>query len=133
MVVSGLLPQAAFPADDLPFGKAVSGRWSAGARLERKGDFRGALAEYEAALAASSRLERPDLEDAQVARLRACAASGSRMRVESARAGLARLEKGGGSPSARDVALAKEAAKAGWVAARAAESRAHPELDDTCP
>lgn len=116
------------PKKNCPYGPGIAERWEKGQKLEAKGDYAGAIKEYEQALAASKKLTRKDLDKKQVDTLRACAANGSTARLEGAKAGLAAL--------AKDKTAKKYAAERVEQVFRITTEefdRKQPELASACP
>lgn len=113
-----------------PYGKDISGRWDAGAKLEAKGDYANAAKQYEQALAAARKLIRKDLDKKQLDTLRACAILGSEARLAGARAGVAAI-RADSSAAGKRMAAAK--AEQAFQIANEEADRKRPDLASACP
>ncbi len=120
-------------AMDGPYGPEVGRRWSSGHRLEQAGRYDEALEEYRRAERASAQIRGIDGDPSTVARLRDCAAQGSRLRAEGARAGAEAMAAAASPPAAKDRARAAEAARVAFERASRREDEKRPDLASACP
>lgn len=113
-----------------PYGKDISGRWEAGAKLEAAGDYANAVKQYDQALIAARKLTRKDLDKKQLETLRACAVLGAEARLAGARAVQAAL-RADNSAAGKRMAAAK--AEQAFQIANEEADRKRPDLANACP